>query len=174
MQKITYRTKDFDANGADDLGQPGHKYAPEPTTHIVSDLGYHVGPVSTMDIAMIIAERGGTGPILRDMGYQPGTKEYKTAQRAIERHARGTKAGAAYQERYQKLVGPPAGTVAINVAGEIKKSDDVRARDATVVIRGNSQEILAALLDPVGAWHTQGFEAEINHLTSVTINYQPM
>lgn len=172
--KVKYSAGAFSTSGPADLSQPDHKYRPLPGTNVAGAMGFHTGPVTRMDIATIVTEKGGTGGVLREMGFQVGTKEYRSAQRAVQRHLKGTQAQGGWQQRYQNLLAPPPGTVTVAVNGEIQVSDDIRSRTVRITISGDRPDMQAAMQDPIGAWFDNaGFAPMINNLTSVMVTYQP-
>jgi len=140
------------------------------------DLGIRAGDIDANMIRQLVILDGGTGKIAEEMGYTKGTKEYKSAQRAIQRHQKGTKPTGAWMERYQDLLNQD-GSLSITVEGEIVAyagSEDVRDHCEKTAPRivGNVSD---AVRDPFMSWN-QGiqngsFHPIVNRMDSITVSF---
>ena len=146
------------------------------------DLGIRAGDIDANMIRQLVILDGGTGKIAEEMGYTKGTKEYKSAQRAIQRHQKGTKPTGAWMERYQDLLNQD-GSLSITVEGEIVAyagSEDVRdhcEKKAPTIVNTtkNMSNVSNAVQDPLGAWQSElrngQFNPIVNRMDSITVSF---
>lgn len=146
------------------------RYMQPDSTNVLGDFGYSGAPVNQNTVAGLVLDAGGTGALLDRLGYERGTREYKSAQRAVQRHLKGTTPKADWKARYEGLIRPPRGHATIKVSGTIRVSEDERERDITMPVDG---DVLAALSNPLDAWYGQSFHPEILDLVQVTVTFRP-
>lgn len=164
----------------------------------VENMREHIAPTIRETLHDAIRQHGGPASVVEQMGIQPGTKEYRSTLRTVERHftqagqQRGTsRLSEKYQQAYDKVLGkgvvdrirrgeavrtgelPKRGTIRMVIVGHFVISKD--ERDRTVRADFSADQFNHLMRDPLGAFKSQFSGAghvDIG-IDSMTLEYQP-